>query len=320
MVEFDSIIGSIKDNNGFKPNQYGDSFYRYYNIAKGSIQVRISNHGTELWTWVKNATIDPSDSIANIVIVFSNDGSHRSVTNVDMNVYQKNIDGENVLGTDGKRIIIGRRKIFEVKQYVYNLSLLSTSDIAIINKKIKEISRLGFYYDPFQQHEIKHASVSYLMPNEPEKIIIAPTLNKDLVSQNIATNINGIICPATKYGKGADDVIESKLINNQNINENNMKSERKKVVRLTESDLHRVIKESVKKVLKENDDFKAHGYKTTSNLGGHEVEISPSGDAARFRFYGGEPTDWLEIEFDGNGVAYVETERGKQRLCDYMRY
>lgn len=100
----------------------------------------------------------------------------------------------------------------------------------------------------------------------------------------------------------------------------NKDMKKKQIVRLTESDLHRVIKESVTKILKENDDFKAHGYKTTSNLGGHEVEISPSGDAARFRFYGGEPTDWLEIEFDGDGVAYVETERGKQRLCDYMRY
>lgn len=109
-----------------------------------------------------------------------------------------------------------------------------------------------------------------------------------------------------------------RMTENKNININNMK--KKQIVRLTESDLHRVIKESVTKILKENDDFKAHGYKTTSNLGGHEVEISPSGDAARFRFYGGEPTDWLEIEFDGDGVAYVETERGKQRLCDYMRY
>jgi len=49
------------------------------------------------------------------------------------------------------------------------------------------------------------------------------------------------------------------------------------------------------------------------------VEISNSGDAARFRYYGGEPTDWMEIEFDEEGVGYVKTERGVERLCDYMR-
>lgn len=91
-------------------------------------------------------------------------------------------------------------------------------------------------------------------------------------------------------------------------------------IRITESQLHRVITESVKKVLRESEEFSPTGYRTVSNLGGHEIEISPRGDSARFKFYGGEPTDWLEIEFDEDGVAYVETERGKERLCDYMRY
>ena len=94
----------------------------------------------------------------------------------------------------------------------------------------------------------------------------------------------------------------------------------KKTIRLSEKDLHRVIKESVKRILREQEDFEPHGYKTTSNLGGHEVQISPDGDGARFRFYGGEPTDWLPIEFDEDGVAYVDTERGRELLSDYMRF
>lgn len=95
----------------------------------------------------------------------------------------------------------------------------------------------------------------------------------------------------------------------------------KKLIRLTESDLHRIIKESVNNILKEND-FEPHGYKTTSNLGGNEIQISNSGDAARIRdSYTGNITDWLEIEFDEEGVAYVTDEMGNQeRLCDYMRY
>lgn len=90
--------------------------------------------------------------------------------------------------------------------------------------------------------------------------------------------------------------------------------------RMSESYLHRIVEKSVNRILKESDDFEPTGYKTVSNLGGHEVQINPSGDSARFKFYGGEPTDWMEIEFDEDGVAYVETERGRELLSDYMRY
>jgi hypothetical protein len=97
---------------------------------------------------------------------------------------------------------------------------------------------------------------------------------------------------------------------------------------MTENQLNSLIKEcitevlaeSTNKQLKESDEFKPTGYRTASNLGGHEVQIHPSGDSARFKFYGGEPTDWMEIEFDENGAAYVETERGRELLADYMRY
>ena len=95
---------------------------------------------------------------------------------------------------------------------------------------------------------------------------------------------------------------------------------KRKPIRLTESALHKIVKESVVRILRESDDFTPSGYRGVSNLGGHEVQISPSGDAARFKFFGGEPTDWLEIQFDENGVAYVETERGTERLDQYMRY
>ena len=103
---------------------------------------------------------------------------------------------------------------------------------------------------------------------------------------------------------------------------------KKQKFNMTESQLNNLIKEcitevlaeSTNKQLKESDEFKPTGYRTVSNLGGHEVQIHPSGDSARFKFYGGQPTDWLEIEFDENGAAYVETERGRELLADYMRY
>lgn len=76
------------------------------------------------------------------------------------------------------------------------------------------------------------------------------------------------------------------------------------------------------KSLKENDDFKAHGYRGTSNWGGLEMQISDSGDAARLRnSVTNQVSDWLEIQFDEDGVAYVVDENGdEERLCDYMRY
>lgn len=95
-----------------------------------------------------------------------------------------------------------------------------------------------------------------------------------------------------------------------------------KKIRITEGALRRIVKESVKKVLMENDDFKPHGYKGTSNWGGYEMQISDSGDAARLRdSHTGKVSDWLEIQFDEDGVAYVIDEDGtEERLCDYMRY
>jgi DNA-directed RNA polymerase subunit L len=100
------------------------------------------------------------------------------------------------------------------------------------------------------------------------------------------------------------------------------KQNMKNTIRLTESDLKRVISESVKRILRENDDFQPHGYRGTSNWGGLEMQISDSGDAARLRnSVTNQVSDWLEIQFDEDGVAYVIDENGdEERLCDYMRY
>lgn len=94
-----------------------------------------------------------------------------------------------------------------------------------------------------------------------------------------------------------------------------------------ENIVRKAVKESVRRILRENvgnDDFTPHGYFTTSNYGGYEVEISNSGDAARFRQnFGdgpGEVTDWCEIQYDENGNAYCDTPFGVQELGNYMRY
>ena len=96
---------------------------------------------------------------------------------------------------------------------------------------------------------------------------------------------------------------------------------KKNTVKLTETQLKHIVAESVKRVLKEMDEFTPHGYKGMNNYGGNEIQISDSGDSARLKFQDGEVTDWLEIEFDEDGVAYVTTPYGQQeKLSDYMRY
>lgn len=62
-------------------------------------------------------------------------------------------------------------------------------------------------------------------------------------------------------------------------------------------------------------------YKAMNIYGGNEIQINKNGDSARLKFQDGEITDWLEIEFDEEGVAYVTTPYGEQeKLSDYMKY
>lgn len=93
-------------------------------------------------------------------------------------------------------------------------------------------------------------------------------------------------------------------------------------IKLTESKLKQIVAESVKKVLRESDEFKPHGYKGTSNWGGNEIQLSDRGDEARIRdSHTGKISNWMEIQFDEDGVAYVTDENGnEERLCDYLRY
>lgn len=86
--------------------------------------------------------------------------------------------------------------------------------------------------------------------------------------------------------------------------------------------VRKIIKESLEEVWNESDDeFSPNGYKAMNNYGGNEIQINKSGDSARLKFQDGEVTDWLEIEFDEDGVAYVTTPYGEQeKLSDYMRY
>lgn len=90
---------------------------------------------------------------------------------------------------------------------------------------------------------------------------------------------------------------------------------------ITESQLRKIIEESVWNYLKESDDFIPHGGRAVTNSSGIEMQVDDRGEYARLRYSDGEITDWLEISFDEDGVAFVTTEYGMvEKLSDYLRY
>lgn len=200
MIDFNIAISAIRDNNGFIPNTKDSSFYRVYEISnQRPIQVRISNHGTHLWTWDEKAEYAPHRGY-NISIVFmsSSKGYDKSNTTVNMGIFKQ--------GPNKDTIKVGTKPNFEVIQYVYDCDLLTPNNITRINQFIQQIPRLKKFIDPMKTNPQKHAKVYRLTPNNVPEII---TENNNL--ENMKTN----------------------------------------KIKLTESQLHKVIKESVKKVLKE---------------------------------------------------------------------
>lgn len=217
MINFDIAVDTIRDNHGFTPNSHDSSYYRTFTVEGcKSLQVRISNHGTHLWTWY-DREYDPSATI-NYCIVFSEDFKHDSNISVDINI--KNRDGK----------VIGQKKSFEVMQFVYDCKQISAQDAALISANIENIWKNRKFEDPLKD-TTRHARVMILKPNENIKILVdnhpSTTFNDAQTTDN-KTNIN---C--------------SKNMNKKN------------TIRLTESDLKRVISESVKKVLKEQLDGNA---------------------------------------------------------------
>ena len=167
MIDYNEAIRAIKDNNGFKPNKKEDSFYRTYTIQNSRpIQIRISNHGTHLWTWY-DKDYDPSYAI-NICVVFSEDGCHSSDTTVDTRI------------KDEQGNIIGERKPFEVKQFVYNCQNLDNNDAALINMEIQNTWKNGGFQDPLAGTP-KQANVIPLRTNNNDN-------NTDIKKENIMRN------------------------------------------------------------------------------------------------------------------------------------
>lgn len=144
-----------------------------------------------------------------------------------------------------------------------------------------------------------------------------------------------------KFGRASDKINnysekaqKYKSDMNSELEENKFKKKE-----LNESHIRAMVAEALKQVLSQrlndglDNDFNPCGYYANSNWGGKEIEIAPSGDAARIRTnYGNgpsEPSEWAEIQYDyededGNeleeGRPYILIDGKKEYLDNYMRY
>lgn len=189
---------------------------------KCPVQIRISNHGTYLRTWVDRTNLenskerlqDPSHCI-NISIVFIDEGDDltndcEGQTNCDdceiIPCLPQTFNGQNELGHP-----------FTVCQYVYNSKCIRKKYIEGIVRAIINALNNGEYKDPLANIARK-ASVKELKSNYP------------------------------KQNNASTEELKSE---NKKYKTNNIMEHIKQTIKLTESDLHKIIKESVKKVLKE---------------------------------------------------------------------
>lgn len=213
------------------------SAYGVFNLESGDcVAVRAANHGTFLYNWLKMQdkpfNVDLLTS-ANIAITFL-DGSIPFSQN-------NNIEMDN--GAEPP--------VFVVRQYVYNCAVLDTNDINVIISASKKLIVDGVYTDPFEEDGTKHAIIYREKTNEPPKDVTAKTLKKH---------------------RAAKKKREQQLPTDNNQELNTEQYMNKKLIRLTEQDLHKIVKESVDKILKEMDlnprmnmnTFDAHGRGLTS--------------------------------------------------------
>lgn len=215
LIKYKALCGNkYQTASIFLSNNKGDSFYSIQKRNKEKpVQIRLSNHGTFLKTWVdrealsdsKTRLLDPSQCI-NISIVFVEDGENLTQQCIGQQTCDnctitpccpQTFKGQNELG-----------KPFVVKQYVYKSNTINAKYLDGIVKAIMEARFRGSYIDPLQSTERQSSE-------------------KELSSQ---------------YNTQQPQ---------QPIQENNNKYTNKNIMKINESQLRKIIQESIKNVLNE---------------------------------------------------------------------
>ena len=174
MIDNTQFTNAIAIQLKYQPNKKETSYYKIFRNGNITNQIRVSDHGTYLRTWI-DKDYDPSIS-TNISIVFTKNGVPTndciidSQTNEPFKDCAPCIDQQTQTQQPCKpRQVAGisnKKRKFVVKQFIYNWEYLSIEDIPTLVQAIKQAAFNGFYNDPFMGIENKAAK-----PAEEEFVI-----------------------------------------------------------------------------------------------------------------------------------------------------
>lgn len=141
LQRYKMLCAKYPQSPSFIPNNKGDSFYLIRKRSGNLLptQIRLSNHGTYLETWVDKEELGKSIEklnpafCINISIVFVNEGEGCEIEPCIPQIFE----GQDELG-----------RPFKVLQYVYNSRCIGNKYINGITKAIIEASIKGEYKDP----------------------------------------------------------------------------------------------------------------------------------------------------------------------------
>ena len=258
LIRYKNLCTKYPQSPSFVSNKKGDSFYLIRNRGEEQqpTQIRLSNHGTYLNTWVDREEfgdsvdrLDPAHCV-NISIVFINEGEDltkdcKGMPNCEGCEIEpckpQTFEGQDELG-----------RPFTIMQYVYSSKCIRNKYINGLAKAIMEASVNGKYIDPLAN-------------------LYRAAKTKSLNSSTTQRN------------------------NNQELNCNTNMN--KKLIRLTESDLHKIVKESVNRVLTELDWKTYDSAMRKAAEKGQWERVGAFGDASKKAFnkqfgYEGHPEDY----------------------------
>lgn len=157
----------------YKPNSKESSYYKIYMDSNSSCQIRVSNHGTFLKTWI-DRDYDPCHSI-NISIAFTQNGVPANNCIINDSTDKPFQDCSSCITYQQERNIVckprevagisNRKRKFNVVQYVYNCDNLNETDVQLLVGAIRRATIHGEYQDPFINTE-KAANKVILIPEE----------------------------------------------------------------------------------------------------------------------------------------------------------
>lgn len=203
----------------------------YYHVINNNaqIEIRVSDHGTKINTWVRRKE-DPTVSLQNLSIIFSNDPI----------IVKRETQPITVKDTNGNEIT--KYLYFVVEQYEYRLDNLSMKDFHKIINRIKRLEQDGVFTDPFRKKPSKKANRRVITPHDEQgNKIQMPSDPNALNSRQraVAGDENH------EFDKEGNPIVDWRL------RKGTVYSENRKILRLSENQFKNFLSNCIENVLKE---------------------------------------------------------------------